>query len=152
MEDFFGGEMHVSKEQAEVIARGLYSLANVDGRVEREGMLIESLWMDAVGPESGTQLKELQRMPDIDSGELARQLDTPELRGLFMKTAILLAYADSNYSDKERAWVKKTGTALGFADKELTRFDDLVRTFLLSQLAHIHNTDATKQVAKKLGF
>ena len=132
MEDFFGGEMAVSKEQAAVIARGLYSLANVDGRV--------------------TQLKELQRMPDVDSAELARELKTPELRTLFMKTAILLAYADSNYSEKERGWVKKTGKELGFDEKELGRFDDLVRNFLLSQLSHIHNTDATAQVAKKLGY
>jgi hypothetical protein len=152
MEDFFGGEMAVSKEQAAVIARGLYSLANVDGRVEREGMLIESLWMDAVGADSVTQLKELQRMPDVDSAELARELKTPELRTLFMKTAILLAYADSNYSEKERAWVKKTGKELGFDEKELGRFDDLVRNFLLSQLSHIHNTEATSKVAKKLGY
>lgn len=150
MEDFFGGEMQVSAAQAALIARGLYSLANVDGRVEREGMLIQSLWMDATATTDVTSLKELERMPNIDPKEIASGLATPELRRLFMKTAILLAYADSSYSAKEREWVKKTGTALGFDEKELARFDDLVRNFLMSQLAHVHNTEATVQVAKKL--
>ena len=150
MEDFFGGEMPVTADQAAAIARGLFSLANVDGRVEREGMLIQSLWMDAVGADSVNRLKELERMPDVDSAELARSLPTGELRGLFMKTAILLAYADSSYSDKERAWVKKTGAALGFDEKQIGRFDELVRNFLMSQLAHIHNTDALVKIATKL--
>ncbi|HVO30074.1 MAG TPA: hypothetical protein VMV18_05035 [bacterium] len=152
MADFFGSEVSVSADQAAIIARGLFSLANVDGRVEREGMLIQSLWMDAVGSEKISDLKQLERMPNIGAEELKAALTTPELRELFMRTAILLAYADSNYSPKEREWVKKTGTALGVAEKDLAKMDDQVRHFLLSQLTDVANTDATRQVAKKLGF
>lgn len=152
MADFFGAEVGVSAEQAATIARGLYSLANVDGRVEREGMLIQSLWMDAVGSDKVTDLKQLERMPDVSPEELKASLPTRELKELFMRTAILLAYADSNYSEKERAWVKKTGTTLGLTEPDLAKMDEFVRHFLLSQLSHVENTDATRQVAKKLGF
>jgi len=145
--DFFG-QVPVSNEQAAVIARGLYSLAKVDGHEEREGMLIQSLWMDAMGwdrplPKDAT---------DITADELASGLPTKELKQLFLKTAILLAYADSAVSDKERAWIESTGKAFGFDAKEIGRLDELVRTFLLSQLAHLQNVDATKEIAKKLGF
>ena len=37
-------------------------------------------------------------------------------------------------------------------DSELERTDELVRTYLLSQLSHLQNVDALKTVAKELGF
>ena len=97
-------------------------------------------------------LKQIESAPDITGEDIAGSLRSPELRQLFLKTAILLAYADSEYSQKEKAWIEKTAKALGVEGKELARLDELVRTFLLSQLSHLANTDATKEVAKKLGF
>ncbi len=144
----FFGQVQVSGDQAAIIARGLYSLAKVDGHEEREGMLIQSLWMDAMGWDRPLP----KDAGDIGPEELAKGLPTTELKRLFLKTAILLAYADSAVSEKERAWIDKTGKALGLDAKEIAHLDDLVRTYLLSQLSHIQNTDATKDVAKKLGF
>lgn len=111
-------------------------------------MLIQSLWMDAMGWERPLP----NDTSDISADDIAKGLPTKELRQLFLKTAILLAYADSAVSEKERAWIEKTGKALGLEPAEIARLDELVRTFLLSQLSHIQNVDATKEVAKKLGF
>ena len=146
------GRVEVSKEEAAVIARGLFALSRVDGHEEREGILIKSLWLDAVGGDQDVDFSAIEKLSDISPADLATALRSPELRRVFLKTALLLAWADGDVSGKERAWIEQTAKALGLAEKELAREDELVRTFLLSQLAHVQNVDAAKQVAKKLGF
>ena len=148
----FFGQIPVSNDEAALIARGLYALARVDGHEEREGILIQSLWMDAVGHDREIALKELEYAQDVTAEDLARGLKGKELRQLFLKTALLLAYADSKLSDPEKAWITGAARAMSVDEKELKRLDELVRTFLLSQLSHIENTDVAKQIAKELGF
>lgn len=146
------GRVELGKDDAAAIARGLYALSRVDGHEEREGILIKSLWMDAVGTDKDVDLSAIEQLSDISAADLATSLRSPELRRVFLKTALLLAWADGSVSEKEHAWLRDTAKALGIAEKELAREDELVRTFLLSQLAHVQNVDAAKQVAKKLGF
>lgn len=146
------GRVEVSKDDAAAIARGLYTLSRVDGHEEREGMLIRSLWMDAVGWESGADLQAVEKLSDISAKDLATALRGPEIRRVFLKTALLLAWADGKVSDKERAWIRDAAKALEITDADLQREDELVRTFLLSQLSHVENVEAAKEVAKKLGF
>ena len=146
------GQVNVSKQDAAVIARGLYTLSRVDGHEEREGILIKSLWMDAVGADAEVDLNVVEKLSDISSKDLAQALGTLELKRVFVKTALLLAWADGDVSAKEKAWIKEAALALGLTEGELAREDELVRTFLLSQLAHVQNMDAAKEVAKKLGF
>ena len=146
------GQVNVSKENAAVIARGLYTLSRVDGHEEREGILIKSLWMDAVGADAEDDLNVVEKLSDISSKDLAQALGSAELKRVFVKTALLLAWADGDVSAKEKAWIKEAALALGLTEGELAREDELVRTFLLSQLAHVQNVDAAKEVAKKLGF
>src|SRR2546428_7040189 len=112
MGEFFG-QVPVSNDQAAAIARGLYALAKVDGHDEREGMLIQSLWMDAVGWDKPLPLKELQAASEITPEQLGKALPTPELRTLFVKTAILLSWADSQVSAKEKAWIERYAKGLG---------------------------------------
>ncbi len=148
----FFENVNLSHEQAALIARGLYSLSRVDGHEEREGMLIKSFWMEAVGEGSVLDLKAFEQLPDITAEDIARGLPTPELRRVFLKTAVLLSYADGSVSDKEREWLKSTASKLGVEPAELERTDTLVREFLLRQLSHVQNTDALREVSKKLGL
>lgn len=145
-------EVPLSHEQAALIARALYTLSRVDGHEEREGMLIKSFWMEVVGNGSMLDLKAFEQMPDVTGQDLARGLPTAEQRNMFMKTAIMLTYADGNVSDKEKHWIAETGKTLGLEEKDIKRIDELVRTYLLSQLSHIQNVDALKTVAKDLGL
>lgn len=145
-------EVPLTHEQAALIARALYSLSRVDGHEEREGMLIKSFWMDVVGEGSILDLRAFESMPDITGADIARGLPKPEQRQMFMKTAIMLTYADGNVSDKEKQWISEVGKTLGMTDAEIKRADELVRTYLLSQLSHIQNVDALKTVAKDLGL
>ena len=146
------GRVDVSRDDAATIARGLFTLSRVDGHEEREGILIRSLWMDAVGYENETDLQVVEKLSDISTKDLAQALGSDVLRRVFLKTALLLAWADGNYSDKEKNWIVEAAKAMGIGEKDLAREDELVRTFLLSQLSNLQNVDAAKEVAKKLGF
>lgn len=145
-------EVHVSPEQGEVIARGLYALSRVDGHEAREGMLIKALWLDTMAASRGVDLKALEMASDISVEELAKQLHNNELRVVFMLSAVMLTYADGNVSQPEKDWLARCAKAFKMSDEDLKRYDEMVRTKLLGELSHIVNTDASRAVAKKLGF
>lgn len=145
--DFFP-EVAISRESAHAIARGLFAVAKVDGVHEREAGLVASFWIEAGG---GVLLSELERTEPISAAELAAALPTAGERELFIKTAILLMYADGKVSDAERQIVSEYARALDISDSELKRLEDGVKEFLLSHVSHLHNTDAARAVANKLG-
>ena len=143
----FFQELELSRNAAEAIARGLYAVAKADGLHEREAGLIASFWIDAGG--SGS-LSDLERGATITPAELATALHTPEERALFAKTALLLTWADGEVTDAERKSVAAFAHALGIDGAALDKLESGVKDFLLQQLAHVHNVDATREVAKKL--
>lgn len=145
-------EVHVSPEQGEVIARGLYALSRVDGHEAREGMLIKSLWLDTMTSSRGIDLKALEMGSDVTVEQLAKQLRNPELRVVFLMSAIMLTYADGSVSKEEKDWLASCAKAFNVSEEEMMRYDDVVKSQLMSELSHIVNTDATRAVAKKLGY
>jgi tellurite resistance protein len=148
MADFFP-EMHLERGAAEAIARGLYAIARVDGLHDREAGLIASFWIEAGG--GAGALSDLERGSAIEPAELATALHSAAERRLFVKTAILLTWADGEVSDAERKSVHSFARALGVDDAALEQLDASVKDFLLGHLVHLQNTDATRAVAKKLG-
>jgi tellurite resistance protein len=143
----FFPEVELSHTAAEAIARGLYAVAKVDGLHEREAGLIASFWIDAGG--SGS-LSDLERGAAIQPRELAAALHTPPERTLFVKTALLLAWADGQVTDAERKSVLEFAGALGVEGAQLEKLEQNVKEYLLSQLAHLLNTEAIRDVARKL--
>jgi tellurite resistance protein len=135
---------------AEAIARGLYAIARVDGLHEREAGLIAAFWIES-GAGTG-RLSDLEReKTPITAEELKAALSTPQLRLLFMKTAILLTYADGVVTPEERQILGEYSAALGVDAATVATLENNVKEYLLEQLAHLNNTDATVEVAKKLG-
>ena len=145
----FAPEIHLDPAQATAMARGLYAIAHADGIHEREAALIAGFWEEAGG--SDKALAELASGQAITSTELASAMPSVEMRRLFIKTALLLAFADGQVSAKESEVVREFTHKLGLAG-ELTDLEGQVKDFLLSQLAHIHNTDALTEIAKKLAI
>lgn len=133
--------------QAEAIARGLFAVAQADGMHEREAALVAAFWADTGG--NAQSLSELQRRDAITSEELAAALSTPDLRRLFLKTAVLLALADGKVTDREHALLQGYAEHLGLKD-EMAGIETQVKEFLLSHLAHVQNTEAVAEVAKEL--
>ena len=109
--DFFP-EIEIKKEQAEAIARGLFAVAKADGTVhDREAAIIAEFFASTT--EYASDLNALERAPRIDGASLALFLPTADLRKVFLKTAILLAYADSSYGPNEQKVINEYASAMG---------------------------------------
>jgi len=148
MTDFFP-EIEVSQPAAEAMARGLYAVAKVDGLHEREEALVASFWAE-VGGGAGA-LAELQRGATITASELSAALPVPELRQMFLKTSMLLAWADGKVTAPERKIIAEFGTALGIDAAAQGKLESAVKEYLLGHLSPIRNSEAVASVAKKLG-
>lgn len=145
--DFFH-PVNLNPMQSEAIARGLYALAKADGIHEREAALVASFF-DEVG--GGMQaLAELERRAPITPEELAASLPDETVRRLFLKTAILLIWADGEVTPQEGKLLEDYAHAFQLDKTVLEQLDTEVKEFLLSQLAHVQNVEATRLVAQKL--
>lgn len=144
----FFPEVHIDRQAVEAIARGLYTVARVDGLHEREAGLIASFWIDA--GHGAASLSDLERAEPMKPADLATILTREEERQVFIKTALLLTWADGKVTDEERKIVGEFARALGIDAKTLETLEAQVKEYLLGHLAHLQNTDATTQVARKL--
>ena len=145
--DFFH-EVQLNEPQAEAMARGLYAVAKVDGVHAREAALVASFYN-----ETGAQahsLAELERRSAITGDELAAALHSPEQRRLFVKTSLLLAWADGTVTPQEQKIIREYATALELPYEELQRLEESVKEYLLAHLANVRNVESTRQMAQKL--
>lgn len=148
MSDFFP-EIEIRQEQAEAIARALFAIAKADGAVhEREAAIIAEFYCSTT--DLASDLGSLERSAAIEPATLALFLPTPELRRLFVKTAILMAYADSSYGKNESKLIADYAKALEISEKDLALLETQVKEYLLGQLSHLQNLQAVAEVAKEL--
>lgn len=155
----FFPEMHITQGQAETIARGMMAVARAEGGVHpHEWALIKSFYDEAahVGQAgSANHLAALENAPDIDPAALATGL-APDGKGgalaeLFLKTTILLAYADGSFAQGERILIERYAKALGTSAADLARLEQSVKEYLLGHVSRLANVDAARKVARKLG-
>jgi tellurite resistance protein len=145
----FFPEIEIRQDQAEAIARGLFAVAKADGSVhEREATLIAEFFTST--SDLASDLGALERSPKIEGASLALMLPTAELRRLFLKTAMLLAYTDGTYGLAESKLISEYAKSLEVGDADIRLLETQVKEFLLGQLAHLQNTAATVEVAKEL--
>ncbi len=145
-EEFFP-EIDIRDDQAEAIARGLYAVARADGNVhEREAAMINEFFNTTTDHPS--HLASLERAPQITPANLAAILGTKDVRRLFVKTAILLAYVDGNYTAPEQKAISEFAKACEVDAKELGHLEQQVRDYMLSHLAHLQNVQAVVEVSK----
>jgi tellurite resistance protein len=103
---------------AEMFARGLLYLANVDGLEAREEKLLKEFLEEA-----GLRLK-LDKLAaeGFSPQELAQVIDTTHMRRIFIKAAIAMVKADGKFSDGERHALGEIADAFGLSNAE---FGDL---------------------------
>jgi uncharacterized membrane protein YebE (DUF533 family) len=148
--DTFFPEIEISDEQAEAIARGLFAVARAEGGVhEKEKALLMGFYAEAAG--GSRSLAELERAPDATPEEMAAALTSDALRKVFIKTCILMGWADNSFDGKERELVGRYAKALGVGDAELAEHEQAVKSYLISSIVKLSNTDAVVEVSKKLG-
>ncbi len=104
----------LSVEAADLFARGLYFLANVDGLEEREEELIRD-FID----ESGSTVKfEALADSSFSVHEAAMVLETSFQRRIFIMAAVALVKADGVFSDAERRALGEIADAFGLSNAE----------------------------------
>ncbi len=111
MPDQDGG---LTLEEAEVFARGLFFLANVDELDPREEQLIREFIQESGAPIAYEDLGQ----QGFSVGEAAQVLSASYLRHIFLKTAVVLVRADGTYSDQEREALGLMAEALGVSNAE----------------------------------
>ena len=156
--DFFP-TIDVTGNEAEAIARGLYTVAAVDGVHERELALIADFSRtttegDGSGEAASTAgggFGALGRIAPLEPASLAPLLPGSSLRELFMKAAYLVAWADGVVSPAERAKIAEFAQALGVSGDAVANLEAQVKDYLLRPLAHLANVEAVAAVARKLG-
>ncbi|MFA6957534.1 MAG: hypothetical protein WC538_16805 [Thermoanaerobaculia bacterium] len=148
--DTFFPEIEISDEQAEAITRGLFAVARAEGGVhEKEKALLMGFYADAGG--AARSLAALESAADATPEEIAAALTSDALRKVFIKTCILMGWADNSFEGKERELVARYAKALGVGDAELAEHEQAVKSYLISSIVKLSNTDAVVEVAKKLG-
>jgi tellurite resistance protein len=146
MSEFFP-EIEIRADQAEAIARGLYAVARADGDVhEREAAMIGEFFNSTT--EHPADLGALARAPNIEPANLAAILPTPELRQMFVKTALLLAYVDGEFAPGEQSAIADYAKAMDVTD--VTAIEAQVKDYLIGHLSHLHNVQGVVDVAKTL--
>ena len=140
----------LTPQQARVIARGLYELAHTDGLHPAETMLVRDFYCAAQGEFAASGDLTILASTAFDLGEVARVLDSIELKGIFLHSCVLLSYADGRYSADERAKVAEFAQGLGVTAEQLATIEEGVSDQLLQQIALIENVDALGEVAREL--
>ena len=149
MSDEFFPEIDIREDQAEAIARGLYAVARADGAVhEREAAMISEFFNTTT--DHSSHLAALERAPKLEPANLAALLPTGDLRRLFIKSALLLAYVDGNYSPPEAKLIGEFGKAFQMSGKDIEHLEAQVRDYLLGHLSHLQNIHGVAAVAKEL--
>ena len=145
--DFFP-EIMLSETEAELVALGLLAVARADGKLhDRELALVQSFYGEVV--DDGV-VRRLESEGDIDAAVLAAGLTREPVPMMFVKSAILCAYADGEYHEKERAKIVEYATALKIGEPALVELEQSVKEYLLGQLSHLQNREAALAVAKEL--
>ncbi len=146
----FFPEIAVTEGEAELIAHGLLAVARADGKLhERELALVSRFYGEVIGGD-GAAIARVARESDIEPDVLAAGLSREPVAMLFVKTSILLAYADGQYHPEEKKRIEAYAHALEITDAALAELEQSVKEFLVGHLAGLANRDAALAVAKEL--
>ena len=116
-------DIPMSADDAEAIAAALRDIAETDGVHDEELALINEFVavLDAdMGEAKPTEL------PKMTPALLAATLTDPTLRLVAVQSAVLIAMADGNISDKERAKCKEYADALGVTGSAFEQIETAV--------------------------
>lgn len=144
----FFSEQNLTFEHVKCLTAGMFAVAKVDGVHDREMTLIREFY-ESCARAGDPRLEEVVRQ-SFDPEEARRLFDTDELARLFVKSLILLAFADGAYAREEDALIRSVAAKLGLDDAAVTGLHQATKEFLLSSLAHVQNLDALKEVARRL--
>ncbi len=145
--DFFSPN-DLTFEQVKVLTHAMMAVARVDGVHDNEMRLVREFY-ESCARAGDPRLEDVATGP-FDPQRAKTHFETPEMAKMFLKTMILLAFADGEYATPEDDLIRQYADVLGVSGDEVTRLREATKDHLLASLSHIQNLDALKEVAKKL--
>ena len=132
-------DVELNDAQASAVGRAMLAVARADGAADpREVALIEEL-----APVDSSA-------PDPSPAQLAETLTGAKEREVLLRSALLVALVDGDYSAAERAVVGRFAEALGVSGSRLEELASGVKAFLMAPLLPLSNTSAVLDVSRKL--
>jgi uncharacterized tellurite resistance protein B-like protein len=145
--DFFS-EQNLNFEQVKALTRAMLTVARVDGVHDHEMRMIREFY-------EGCSRTGDPRLEEIATGKFEIEtagalFNTPELAKMFLKTLMLLAFADGHYAKAEDDLIRDWASRMSISGEDVDHLLTATKEFLLAGLAHVENVQALKDVAKKL--
>jgi uncharacterized membrane protein YebE (DUF533 family) len=144
----FFSEQNLTFEHVKCLTNGMFAVAKVDGVHDREMAMIREFY-ESCARAGDPRLEEVVRQ-SFDIADAKRLFEGAEMSKLFVKSLILLAFADGSYAREEDALIRNIAGQLGLDDTAVDGLHQSTKEFLLSSLAHVQNLDALKEVARRL--
>lgn len=144
----FFAEQNLTFEHVKCLTTGMFAVAKVDGVHDREMALIREFY-ESCARTGDPRLEDVVRQ-SFDVEDARRLFEGNEMARLFVKSLILLAFADGSYAREEDTLIRSIAAQLGLDDAAVNGLHQSTKEFLLSSLAHVQNLDALKEVARRL--
>ncbi|MEY4509367.1 MAG: hypothetical protein RLZZ450_1489 [Pseudomonadota bacterium] len=146
----FQKKLTLGLNHVQVLVRGMFAVARCDGVHATELVLLREFYEGCRADVDGLASFEDVISVELDADSARDVLDTDELRELFLRSCLLLAFADGVFSPAERQLLVELATLLGVTPERRAELEDEARSYLLQRIAHIHNVDALQDVVKEL--
>ncbi len=132
-------DVELDAAQAAAMGRAMLAVARADGAADpREVALIAELVpVDASAP-------------DPSPSEVAAILADGKGRELLVRSLLLVALVDGEYTDAEKRVVAAFADACGVSGARLEELASAVKAFLMAPLLPLSNSPAVAEVSKKL--
>lgn len=133
-------EIELTDAQARVLARGMVAVGRADGTLDpRETELIRQFYEE-----------DISKLPNVEPEVVASAFPSRKGASLFLRACLLVALANREYSDAEKAVVKGFADALGVGGDELRSHEQAMREYLLQPLTLLSNVESVAEVSKGL--
>ena len=143
----FFNEFDLTFDHVKALTHAMFAVARVDGVHDREMTMIRQFY------ESCARLGD-PALEDVvggdDDSDLGALFASEEGARLFVKSLILLAFADGRYASPEDALIREYAAKVSVTSLEVDQLHEATKDYLLSSLAHIHNVEALADVARRL--
>ena len=132
-------DVELTDEQERAMGRAMLAVARADGTADpREVALIDKMAPVDIAA------------PDPTPAELGVAFPDAAGRELLLKSALLVALVDGDYSAAERGVVASFADGCGVSASRLEELASEVKAFLMAPLLPLSNTPAVVEVSRKL--
>ena len=122
-------DVRLSADDVTAIAAALDDVAKTDGQHADEIEMIQGL-LQALDTDLGAEKPTV--LPGMSPQKLALAITDPVTRKVAVECAVLLAWADGAFSDKERSRIVEYASALGFDQKEYAAIETAITGWVKS--------------------